>query len=179
MTLNVNFYNARINGTNIEPGLTNERLSWFGKWNNNIKFGKGFNFQLSGNYQSKTVLPQGGSGGGRGGFFGPGNLGTAQGYQYPFYSFDAALRKDWQWKGGNTLSLTLSMNDIFRTAESKTYSETSTDYFTQTQLTSRRRDPQILRINLSYRFGKFDATLFKRKDTRVEQNATPDVNIPQ
>ena len=179
MTLNVNFYNAKINGTNIEPGLTNERLSWFGKWNNNIKFGKGFNFQLSGNYQSKTVLPQGGSGGGRGGFFGPGNLGTAQGYQYPFYSFDAALRKDWQWKGGNTLSLTLSMNDIFRTAESKTYSETSTDYFTQTQLTSRRRDPQILRINLSYRFGKFDATLFKRKDTRGEQNTTPDVNIPQ
>ena len=179
MTLNVNFYNAKINGTNIEPGLTNERLSWFGKWNNNIKFGKGFNFQLSGNYQSKTVLPQGGGGGGRGGFFGPGNLGTAQGYQYPFYSFDAALRKDWQWKGGNTLSLTLSMNDIFRTAESKTYSETSTDYFTQTQLTSRRRDPQILRINLSYRFGKFDATLFKRKDTRGEQNTTPDANIPQ
>jgi hypothetical protein len=56
------------------------------------------------------------------------------------------------------------MNDIFRTQLYKTYSESI--YFTQ--LSSRRRDPQILRLNFSYRFGKFDTSLFKRKNTKSD-----------
>ena len=27
-----------------------------------------------------------------------------------------------------------------------------------------RRDPQIVRLNLNWRFGKFDVSLFKRKN---------------
>ncbi len=172
MTLNFNLYNSKINGTNLESGLSSQRVSWFAKWNNNIKLPKKFSVQFSGNYQSKTVLPVGGSGGrGGGGFFGGGNIGTAQGYIYPNYSFDFAVKKDWQWKGGNSASITLSMNDIFRTAVNKTYS--TSPFFTQT--VERRRDPQVLRINFSYRFGKIDMSLFKRKNTQADQGGGMDV----
>jgi hypothetical protein len=55
------------------------------------------------------------------------------------------------------------MNDIFRTQLFSTYSESP---FLQ-QLSERRRDPQILRLNFNYRFGKFDANLFKRRNDRA------------
>ncbi|MEK7198930.1 MAG: hypothetical protein AAB212_03290, partial [Bacteroidota bacterium] len=68
-------------------------------------------------------------------------------------------------------SLTLSMNDVFRTQVFKSYSEST--FFTQTS--ERRRDQQILRLNFNYRFGKFDATLFKRKNTKADQGGGMDM----
>lgn len=176
-TINFNLFNSKINGSNIQSDLNNQRTSWFVKMNNNFKLPKNFSIQFSGNYQAKTVLPQSGGGGGRGmgggggGMFGGGNIGTAQGYINPRYDFDIAIRKDFTWKGGNSASVTISMNDIFRTNVYSTY--TITPFFTQ--VSERRRDPQILRINFSYRFGKFDATLFKRKNTKAEQGAGNDM----
>jgi len=119
------------------------------------------------------VLPQssgGGGGGGRGGGGGGGWMGggaqvSAQGYIFPRYAVDFALRKDWTWKNGQSGSLTLSMNDIFRIQLFKTYSESI--FFNQ--ISQRRRDPQVLRLNFNYRFGKFDANLFKRKNTKSDQ----------
>ncbi|MFC4230284.1 TonB-dependent receptor domain-containing protein [Parasediminibacterium paludis] len=172
LTLNVNLFNSKINSTNVGNGSNNEQVSWFGKMNNSFKFKKGVSIQFSGDYSSKSVLSQGGGGGGSrggggGGFYGGGgSSATAQGYNFPRYSFDIALRKDWTWKNGQSGSLTLSMNDMFRTQISKTYSESI--YFNQ--ISERRRDPQVLRINFSYRFGKFDATLFKRKNTKADQS---------
>lgn len=162
LTLNVNLYNSIINAGNGQSDMSNQRVSWFGKWNNNFKLPKGFSIQFSGNYQAKTILPPNSGGRGMGGWFGGGNLGTTQGYIFPNYSFDFAVKKDWKIKGTNTLSLSLSMNDIFKTAVNKTYSESP--YFTE--VSTRYRDPQILRINLSYRFGKIDANLFKRKNNK-------------
>ncbi|MEY3507965.1 MAG: hypothetical protein RIR44_1197, partial [Bacteroidota bacterium] len=46
------------------------------------------------------------------------------------------------------------------------YSESN--FFSQTS--ERRRDPQVLRVNFNYRFGKFDAALFKRKNTKADQS---------
>ncbi|HRI22829.1 MAG TPA: outer membrane beta-barrel protein, partial [Panacibacter sp.] len=140
------------------------------------KFSKGYSIQLSGDYQAKTVLPANSGGGGRGGgggggFFG-GAVTSAQGYINPRYSFDIAVKKEWTWKGGNTASLTLSMNDFLRTQVSSSYSES--DYFTQTSV--RRRDPQVLRLNFNYRFGKFDASLFKRKNTKADQSGGADMS---
>jgi len=94
-----------------------------------------------------------------------------QGYIDPRYSLDAAIKKDWSWKNGKTLSITLSMNDFLRTQVYKTYSES--DYFNQ--LSERRRDPQILRLNVNYRFGKFDASLFKRKNTKADTGGGTDM----
>lgn len=183
LTLNLNLFNSKINGTNIESNLENERWSWFAKMNNNFKLPKGFSIQLSGNYQAKTVLPAtsssggGGGGGGRGGgggFFG-GPITSAQGYINPFYSFDIAVRKEWNWKDGKNLAITLSMNDFLRTQKFSTYSQSQ--YFVQTS--ERRRDPQLLRLNISYRFGKFDATLFKRKSNREDQNSQDIIGAQQ
>jgi outer membrane receptor protein involved in Fe transport len=173
LTLNVNLFNSKINSTNVGNGANNEQVSWFGKMNSSFKLKKGVSIQFSGDYSSKSVLSQGGAasggsrGGGGGGFYGGGgSSATAQGYNFPRYSFDIALRKDWTWKNGQSGSLTLSMNDMFRTQISKTYSESI--YFNQ--ISERRRDPQVLRINFSYRFGKFDATLFKRKNNKADQS---------
>jgi hypothetical protein len=114
---------------------------------------------------------RGGPGGGGGMMFGGGPQSTSQGYNLPRYGFDLAIRKDWTWKNGQSGSLTLSMNDIFRSQVFKSYSESL--YFTQNN--ERRRDQQILRLNFNYRFGKFDATLFKRKNTKADQSGGQDM----
>ncbi|MEZ4849514.1 MAG: outer membrane beta-barrel protein [Bacteroidia bacterium] len=59
------------------------------------------------------------------------------------------------------LSLTLSAQDIFATRRMGSYTET--DFFIQE--TSRVMNQQQIRLNLSYRFGKMDASLFQRKIT--------------
>lgn len=166
LTVNVNLFNSKINGNNIQQNLTNERVSWFTKINNNIKFKKGWSLQLSADYQAKTVLPQEGGrgGGGRGGMmWGGGVQSSAQGFILPRYSFDIAIRKDWQWKNGRSGSLTLSMNDFART---QLFQSTALSPFFY-QESERRRDPQVLRLNFNYRFGKFDPNLFKRKNTKA------------
>ncbi len=105
--------------------------------------------------------------------YGGGPTATAQGYINARYSFDIALRKDWTWKGGTSASLTLSMNDFLRTQLYSTYSESS--FLRQTS--ERRRDPQVARLNFSYRFGKFDVNLFKRKNLKAEQGGA-DIQMP-
>lgn len=173
-TTNFNLFNSKINLIDVTQGnLSNQRTSWFVKMNNSFKIPKGYSIQLSGEYFAKTVLPQEGGrgGGGRfggGGGWGGGNVGTAQGYINPRYSFDIAVRKEWTWKGGNSASLTLSVNDFLRTQLYSTYSESS--FLKQT--TERRRDPQIVRLNFNYRFGKFDVNLFKRKNDRAIDNSS-------
>lgn len=170
LTVNLNVFNSQINGNILGQELKQQRTSWFVKVNNSIKLPKGFTIQLSGDYYAKTVLPQEGGRGGRGGgggmMFGGGQQVTAQGYILPRYSFDIAVRKEWQLKGGNTLSANLAMNDFLRTQKYGTHSESI--YFVQDS--ERRRDPQVLRLNLQWRFGKFDANLFKRKNNRQEDS---------
>jgi outer membrane receptor protein involved in Fe transport len=173
MTINFNLFNSQIKGNIQGTEINQQRTSWFVKLNNSIKLPKGYAIQLSGDYYAKTVLPQeGGRGGGRGGqggggmMFGGGSQVTAQGYIRPRYSFDIAIRKEWQIKGGNTITANLSMNDFLRTQQYGTHSESV--FFVQD--TERRRDPQVLRLNLQWRFGKFDVNLFKRKNNRQEED---------
>lgn len=169
MTTNFNFYNSKINGSNIDNSLKSQRLSYFVKWNNSFKLPANFSIQFSGDYQSKSVLPQSsGPGGGRGsggggfggGMYGGGQQPSAQGYIDANYGFDGAIRKD--FLKNKAASLTLSVNDIFRTKKYAYFSESS--FFTQRS--TRRRDAQVFRLNFSYRFGKIDVSLFKRKNMK-------------
>lgn len=161
LTTNLNFYNALVNAGNIETNLETEQFTWFGKENIALKLPANFTFQVSGEYQSRTAfaLDNGGGGHGRGGW-GGGSSSTAQGYSLPNWFVDLSLRKD-LWK--RTATLTLSMQDIFRSRRNGSYTEST--YFIQDSW--RRRDPQLVRLNFSFRFGKFDVSLFKRKNTRV------------
>ncbi|MFN6335699.1 MAG: TonB-dependent receptor domain-containing protein [Sphingobacteriales bacterium] len=177
VTTNLNFYNSKINTDNLASAVKIDDLwSFFGKMNMAFKLPKNYSIQLTGDYQSRTILPQGGGGSGRGGGMGMsggmrggggGGWGgfvqtTAQGYVKPNYSLDFAIRKEFlkEKKG----SLSLSINDLFKTRRYATYSES--DFFVQEF--SRRQDWRVIRLNFSYRFGKFDQTLFKRKNNRME-----------
>ena len=173
MTTNLNFYNATINSENIKNDLNNSQTSFFGKLTMTQRLGKTnqWTLQLNADYQSKTVLPAGGGRGG--GMMGGGPMGGgmmaagSNGFVNPNYGADFSIRRDIiKNKNGQGYagSLTLSMNDIFRT---RIYDvTTSSDFFLQNL--SRRRDPQVLRLQFNWRFGKLDASLFKRKNMKGE-----------
>ncbi|MEQ1798612.1 MAG: TonB-dependent receptor [Lacibacter sp.] len=170
---NANIYYSKIEGSVLLPDLANERTSYFIKLNNSFKFGKGWSMQLSGDYNSKSILPASGgrnSGGGRGGMggFGGGGMGggqisTTQGYIADNYYVDFGIRKEFKIKN-NTATVSANWSDVFSTRQNKVISESSFFY----QDSWRRRDPAMVRVNFSYRFGKFDASLFKRKNNRTE-----------
>lgn len=171
MTTNMNLFTSKIK-TGVAGQPDQDQLaSWFGKLNNTFKLIKSVSVQLSGEYQSKTILPPGsGGGGGRGGgmFGGGGGFGggmfgqstSSQGYVRANYYVDAGLR--YEFMKTKQASISLNINDIFRTRRSDIRSESP--YFIQDVF--RRRDPQVLRLNFSWRFGKFDANLFKRKNMK-------------
>ncbi len=180
LTTNFNLFTSKIN-TGIEGQPEQDQFaSWFAKLNNSFKLFKNFTLQLSGEYQSKSVLPPGGSGGGGGrgggmmmggggGMFGQAS--AAQGYIRANYFVDAAIRYDFLKE--KRASVSLNVNDIFRTRRQDIYSESS-DFV---QNIFRRRDPQILRLNLSWRFGKFDTNLFKRKNSKNQENGMDMMNM--
>lgn len=158
LTTNLNLFNVDLKAGNLPGGVDNSQLSWFAKMNNSFRLPKNYSIQLSGDYQAKTLVQPGGGGGPR--MFGGGNLPSAQGYIKPFYGVDIAIKKE--FLKNNAASLTLQMNDIFRTRLNETYNESV--YFIQE--TSRRRDPQVLRLNFNWRFGKLDVSLLKRKNMK-------------
>ncbi len=156
---NVNLYQSVINSSNVESNLKTERFSWTGKTTLNFKLPKNFSLQLSGDYQSKTSLVQGG--GNRQGppwMWGPQS--TIQGYINPSYSIDAALK--YEFLKDQAASFTISMSDIFKTRVTDLHSETA--FYIQNSV--RKRDAQVVRVNFTYRFGKFDASIFRRKINR-------------
>ena len=158
-TTNLNVYNSKIN-TDNKSIAQEDMWSWFGKVNSNFKLPKKYTIQLSGTYQSKTNLPVN-SGGMGGGPFGQA-MSSAQGYTKANYGVDIAFKKT--FLKNDAAAITLSINDIFGTRkfDQVSYSE----YFVQNY--NRLRDPQMFRINFSYRFGKMDASLFKRKNLKAQ-----------
>jgi outer membrane receptor protein involved in Fe transport len=168
LTTNINLFNSTIKASNL-PGSSNSSLfSWFVKINNNFKLPKNFSIQLSGDYTAKTLVSPGSSGGGnRGGMgggmmFGGGSQPSSQGYIKPIFGADFSIRKD--FLKNNAASLTLQFSDIFRSKLYATHAESAT--FVQDN--ERRRDPQFVRLNFNWRFGKIDVSLFKKKNMKGE-----------
>jgi outer membrane receptor protein involved in Fe transport len=172
MTSNLNLFTSKINITDPTQPKQDQFASWFFKLNNTFKLPKNFTLQLSGDYTSRTVLAPGGSGSGGGGGRGMGGGGgmwfgsatSSQGYTRANYGIDGGIR--YEFMKNKVASVSLNVNDIFRTRRQFTYSESA--YFQQDVF--RRRDPQVLRLNFSWRFGKFDASLFKRKNQKNQDN---------
>lgn len=172
LTMNLNAYQSTLKaGAAIKDAVDDSRISFFAKMNNNFKLPKNYSIQFSGDYQAKTILPptsgsSGGGGGRGGGFMGGGGFGQtqtgAQGYIKPNFGFDLAIKKE--FLKNNTASLTLQISDIFRTRLYATYAASPAFI----QETERRRDPQVVRLNFNWRFGKFDVSLFKRKNLKGE-----------
>ncbi|HEY2728073.1 MAG TPA: outer membrane beta-barrel protein, partial [Parafilimonas sp.] len=157
---NVNLYDSKINTDNVsesQPSI----FSYFGKLNNNFKLPSNFTIQLSGNYQSKTNLPVK-TGGQQ---FGPPQSGqsASQGYILPYWTTDIAIKKTFFKNQAG--AITLSVNDIFRTGASEQISFANNFY----QDYYRLNNPQLVRLNFSYRFGKMDVSLFKRQSKNQGQ----------
>jgi hypothetical protein len=73
---------------------------------------------------------------------------------------DLAVRKS--FLKNNVATVSLSFSDMFRTRKQDQHSESV--YFTQDYY--RLNNPQMVRLNFTYRFGKMDISLFKRQNTR-------------
>ena len=161
-TTNVNVYNSKINTSNISNATQQDAIwSWFGKLNNNFKLPKNFAIQLSADYQSKTNLPVTNNSGQPG----PPMMqaqSSSQGYIRSFWGTDVAVRKS--FLKNNAATISVSVNDIFRTRKQDQYSYSN--YFVQNYY--RLNNPQQVRINFSYRFGKMDVNLFKRTNTKSQ-----------
>ena len=159
VTTNINVYNSYINVTNVQTQSQPALWSWFGKINANFKLPWKLKMQVTGFYQSKSDLPVN-SGGNQGGGPGGGQVITSasQGYIAAFWDVDAALSKS--FLKNDAASISFSVSDIFRTRWSDQFAESQ--YFTQQY--NRIRDPQLLKLNFTYRFGKMDVSLFKRKN---------------
>lgn len=161
LTSNLNLFHVNINDPQLTGGSENQRFSWFAKMNNSFKLSSSFSVQLSGEYQAKTIVPASSASRNGGSAL---TLGvpqsTAQGYLKPTYGMDIAIKKD--FLKNHTASVTLQFTDVFRTRIYATHAESAG--FMQDN--SRRRDPQVMRLNFSWRFGKFDIALQKRKNTK-------------
>ncbi len=164
LTTNLNLFNSTIQAGNLPGSVNSSLFSWFAKVNNNFKLPKNFSIQLSGDYTAKTLVAPGGGGnrGGMGGMFGGGSQPSSQGYIKPAYGADFAIKKE--FLKNNAASLTLQFNDIFRTKIYATHAE-GVNFVQDNQ---RRRDPQMVRLNFNWRFGKIDVSLFKRKNLKGE-----------
>lgn len=152
LTADLNFYNSRIE---VDEEGTGQDPLWtvFGKLNNNFNFKKNWSIQLAFEYQGKTNMPVT-----QQQTFGPPSTAqsSSQGYIEPFYGVDLAVKKS--FLKNEMASITLSVNDLFRTRGNTTVSYG--EGFSQTY--SRLTNPQIVKLNFSLRFGKMDMNMFKK-----------------
>ena len=166
LTSNVNLYNSRVDASNVEQGLVNNQFTWFAKENLTVKIPGGFNFQVTGQYQSRAAFTPS-SGGRFRGWRRTSN--SAQGYSKGFWFLDLGLRKDLFKR---KLSLTASVSDVLKTREGGTFTESQ--FFVQDSW--RIRNQQLFRLNISYRFGKPDMSLFKRKNNSSNSSGSELMN---
>jgi iron complex outermembrane recepter protein len=138
ITSNLNLMQTKINAKNLQDNLTNQGFGWFAKVNSNTKLPYLLYLQVTGNYQSKQIQPQGE---------------TA-----PQYTMDIAIKKEFLKK--RNLAVSLALNDIFNTDRNISY--TNTDYSEQEYY--RKRASRELRLNVQWRFGKMD--MGKKKDEK-------------
>jgi outer membrane receptor protein involved in Fe transport len=149
VTANANFAQTKINATNNGDNLSNQGFIWFGKVNSNTKLPWNLTLQVSGQYESRQILPQG--------------------ERKPNWAVDAAIKKD--LLKNKALSISLGLNDIFNTDRNLSYTTTS---FSEQEY-YRKRATRELRLNVNYRFGKMDTNLFKRKNNKSRENSGGDM----
>lgn len=160
ISTNINIYSSKINIgiTGVPPQAS--LWSWFGKVNTNVKLPLNFTIQASAMYQSKTSLPVNNNQNQPGAPNIQSSQNASQGYIKAFYEVTLGIRKTLL---NNKMAVSLSFNDIFRSRKQDQYS--NSPYFIQED--SRLRNPQMLRLNFTYNFGKVDASLFKRRNNSV------------
>lgn len=126
LTSTVNFLSSKIVGSAGGENLFNENINYNVKVLSNFKFWKNADLQISANYASKVITPQG----------------TLK----AFNGVDIGFKKDIV---KNVLALTININDIFNTRQFNIVFDTPT-YATEFV---RKWESRILTLNLKYKFG--------------------------
>ncbi|NLR80496.1 outer membrane beta-barrel family protein [Chitinophaga eiseniae] len=159
LTSNVNLYQTDMKVNANGQNYNNSGFSWFAKINSETKLPANFTVQVNATYQAPTIALPASGGGGRGGGGGGFNQipSTAQGTIKGFSTVDIAVKKE--FLKNKAAAVTLSLSDIFNTRQYEL--NQATPEFAQDYI--RKRESRILKLNFSYRFGKFDASLFKKK----------------
>jgi outer membrane receptor protein involved in Fe transport len=145
ITPSVNFQYRTVKANVNDLDLSNKGFNWEAQLTTDYKIvtkGKSiFNnlsFQLTGEYESAEVIPQG--------------------KRKPEYSVDFAMRKD--FLKNNKATVTFGINDVFNTQRWGTIYDTETFY----QDSYRRWNVRSFRLTLSYKFGKADFSLSNRNN---------------
>lgn len=165
---NINIYKSKINTSNISSEYSGTNMwSWYGKLNNYFDLTPTWQFQASANYQSKSNIPI--STGQQMGPPGTGVQSSSQGYTKAYWSTQFALKKT--FLKSKALSATLSVSDLFRTSTVNQFSQG----IGFNQYYSRLHNPQLVRLVVAYKFGKFDSNLFKRKSSHSDNGGGMDM----
>lgn len=139
-TLNVNVFRNQINGSNLDPTLTRSGFGGFAKLISNTKLRDGFNAQVTGNYNARTIV--------------------SQGSIAPYGNLDIAIKKS-LWK--NMANLTFTVNDLFNTIQTNTTYELY-PYYYQTVL--RKNQTRSVGINLQIRLA---SKSMQNKETEMKK----------
>ena len=143
LSFNANIFYTTIKAQSGTNSIENSGTSWFGKAMASYKLPKNYSVQINGSYEAPKII--------------------AQGKTNEVYSVDFSINKEIY----KILVFNFTINDIFDTR--RFGSIYNTDYFTQELI--RRRDTRFFKIGFTFRFGEIDASIFKRKIKRPDQNS--------
>ncbi len=151
---NFNLQYRKINADLGNINLSNQGLNWEGKLITNYKFNaekswlfKNLSLQLTGEYESSEVIPQG--------------------RRKPQYSLDFAFRKEMLKDKKGTL--TFGIDDVLNKRRSGVIYDTDNFY----QDSYRRWNVRSFRVTFSFKFGDSDFSLFKKRPERPMDEASP------
>jgi outer membrane receptor protein involved in Fe transport len=147
MIPNINLQYRKVKAIVGDLNLSNQGFNWETKLIFNYRFAnnsgmfKNLSLQLTGNYESKEVIPQG--------------------RNKEQFDSDFALRKE--FLKNRAAAFTLSVNDIFNTDRWGQIYDTENFY----QDAYRRWNVRNFRVTFSYRFGKSDFKMGGQRESRV------------
>ena len=136
LTSTANAYYSKLEGNSEYKLSGRESFSWDVRVIGNVLIRKGFSGQLTGNYRSPMLLPQG--------------------KRLANYSFDAGLRKTFMEK----INVNLSVRDIFNSRKDKQRLETE-NFLQNSEMYFGGR---TVRLTVSYNFGNLKPTKKTKKE---------------
>ena len=140
-TLNMNFFYIFIDASYKNINNSNQGFNYTTKLNLVYHLPKNFNLQLSGSYESPKVIPQG----------------TAK----ELYFADCGLSKEIR----KFIVLTASVSDIFN-SKGQGLSYVTDQYLLDTW---NRRESRYVKLTAMIRFGRVDASVFKKRQPSQQQ----------
>ena len=125
--LNLNFFRAMIDGTNLDQSFESDTYTWFGQLNTRFTLWSNTDVQFRANYQAPQITPQG--------------------RQLAIAFMDIAITRE-ILKGNGTL--TLNVIDVFRSNRDRSIFEGVGFYTRRNSL----RQPRTINLNLNYRLNR-------------------------